>query len=202
MLTLIFCQPSPVQPVGIDARPAEQESSDSTLQGFLSLSAGHVAFHVGKQFFEVEQSAIGFAVFFQSVLHPELSIPIVQQSLNLSIGEIVDFAGDIVTNNRIRIRNQMIDGRGIQRVRKSVDCRATDIRVVIVEQERDIFFPYQINCEKTLMDLRAMSDFVDERFGIHVVFGDVFSDCVVDLIAFIFSQLPRWRASRLVPARR
>ena len=67
-----------------------------------------------------------------------------QQSLNLSIGEIVDFPGDILTNSRIRIRNQLIDGCGIQRVCKSVDCRAADIRAVIVEQERDIFFPYQL----------------------------------------------------------
>ena len=92
---------------------------DLTLQGFLSPGARHVAVHVGKQFFEVEQSAIGFAVFIQPVLHPEPSDPIMQQSLNLSIGEIVDFPGDILTNSRIRIRNQLIDGCGIQRVCKS-----------------------------------------------------------------------------------
>lgn len=188
MFSLIFIDPllfgrSVLMP------PAEQKMVDLTLQGFLSPGARHVAVHVGKQFFEVEQSAIGFAVFVQPVLHPEPSDPIMQQSLNLSIGEIVDFPGDILTNSRIRIRNQLIDGCGIQRVCKSVDCRAADIRAVIVEQERDIFFPYQINCEKTLIDLRAMGDFIDERFGIHVVFGDVFSDCVVDLIAFILALL-------------
>lgn len=86
MFSLIFIDPllfgrSVLMP------PAEQKMVDLTLQGFLSPGARHVAVHVGKQFFEVEQSAIGFAVFVQPVLHPEPSDPIMQQSLNLSIGD-------------------------------------------------------------------------------------------------------------------